>query len=469
MNKRNPLSRPYALLLLCAGVLYSLMALSDNIWADEAYTFAMLRHSFREIWTITAADVHPPLYYFAAKLVSMPFGYSQYAVRLFSAGCFFAILAIGGKELSRLFSQRVGLTFMVLFLLYPFSLDYTVQARMYALAALAVFLCALFAYRAWLDNRLADWVGFTAAGLCAAYCHYFSLVAAGVIYGLLFLCSLVKQRKLLKPWLAASAVTIALYLPWLKCFVEQLVYKANNEYWIAPITLSGLISEAIALVHANGFSAFPLFFGLLGLGLLVLLIRRRNIPALLALAVPVLTMVLGVVVSLLMRPIFIFRYLVPCSPLIIFFLAYGIGAIQRENLYSGAMAVLLTAFSANLIFAVEDILPNSEKFGADAAAQAEQAQAYVVLADSHFHVSQSVSYYEDQTPIYTQETLGAASPYSNICLLQEFSPAGLDCFAVLTNEGSGPDGSLCQGFHARKLGTYRIAYDVFDFWLLERD
>ena len=63
MLKQKRFSAAYYGILIIAGVLYALLALSRNIWADEAYTFAMLRHSFPEIWRITAADVHPPLYY----------------------------------------------------------------------------------------------------------------------------------------------------------------------------------------------------------------------------------------------------------------------------------------------------------------------------------------------------------------------------------------------------------------------
>lgn len=468
MDKQKRTSLPYWLMLLLAAVIYGLMALSDNIWVDEAYTFAMLRHSFSEIWQITAADVHPPLYYFAAKLFSMPFGYSQYAVRLFSGICYFVILAVGGAELTRLFSRKTGLTFMALFLLFPFALEHAVEARMYALSSLAVFLCALFAYRVWLENRVWDWAGFTAAGLCAGYCHYFALVAAGVIYGLLLLCCLVRQRKLLKPWLIASAVTIALYLPWLKCFLEQLAYKVNNEYWITPITLESLFNDVIYLLHANGTSIFPLFFGLLGLGLTVQLARKKAAAPLLALAVPVLTLLLGVGISMVIRPIFIIRYLVPCAPLIIFFVAYGISTIRREALFGGAAAVLLTAFSGNLIFAMEDILPNPDKFGSAAVEQASQAEAYLILAGNHLHVSQVAAYYQDEAPIFTSETLGAASPYTNIYLLPEFSPEDYSCFAVLTDPGSGPDSSLREQFRATKLGTYFAAYDSFDLWLMER-
>ena len=134
MTKQKRLPSAYCLLLLAAAVIYGVLALSDNIWAAEAYTFAMLPHSFGEIWQITAADVHPPLYYFAAKLFTAAFGYSQYSLRLFSGICYWLILAIGGAQLTRLFSRKTGLLFMALYLLFPFSLEHAAEARMYSFA-----------------------------------------------------------------------------------------------------------------------------------------------------------------------------------------------------------------------------------------------------------------------------------------------------------------------------------------------
>ena len=468
MLKQTRFPRAYYGILAAAGVLYALMALSDNIWADEAYTLAMIRHSFGEIWRITAADVHPPLYYFAAKLFSAPFGYSQYAVRLFSGVCYFLVLAVGGGALIRLFNQKLGLLFMGLYLLFPFSLEHAVEARMYGLVSLAVGLCALFAYRVWLTGNKWDWVGLAASGLCAGYGHYFALVAAGVIYGLLFLCCLVRKRELLKGFFLAALATIGLYLPWLRCFLEQLAYKANNEYWIGTITLEGLVNDLIYLLHANGFSSFPLFFGLMGLCFLVSMIRKKEVLPLLALAVPVITLALGLGVSIVMRPIFILRYLVPCAPLMIFFVAWGISSIDRDTLRSGAITLFFAAFSANLIFAVADILPDPNKFGAAAAAKAEQAQAYVVQAENHFLISQVVAYYEPQCPIYTPETLGAASPYENVHSMEEYPSGEIGCLAVVTTPDVPPEDSLFPGYRGTKLGTYYAAYNTFDLWLMEQ-
>ena len=82
-------------------------------------------------------------------------------------------------------------------------------------------------------------------------------------------------------------------------------------------------------------------------------------------------------------------------------------------------------------------------------------------------VSQVVAYYAaPQVPVYTPETLGAASPYENIHLLEE-RPEEERCLAVLTDPDTEPDDSLFPGYRGTKLGTYFAAYDTFDLWLLE--
>jgi len=471
MNKRRYIFSSYWLILLFAAVLYGLMSLSDMIWADEAYTFAMIRHSFPEIWRITAADSHPPLYYFAVKLFSMPFGYSEYSVRLFSGICYLLILAVGGSQIHRLFDRKTGLMFMALFLLYPFALDHAVETRMYAFSALAVFLNALFAYRVWLDNRGLDWAVFTLAGLAAAYSHYFALVSAGVIYGLLFLCCLCKNRKLLKPWLIASLATVVLYLPWLKCFIGQLAVKITTEYWIAPITLNTVVNDMITLLRTNDSRVYPLLFGLLVAALFIQMIIRRDGPALLALTVPALTMLVGIAASLAVRPVYVVRYLAPCAPLMIFFLAFGISSIRREQLFTAVSSVLLVAFFSNLPYVAASMRPGQNKIGADFVTATEQAQAYVVeLRESipNSHISQVVSYYQSEKPIYVPETLGEASPYPNIEELTAFQPEELDCVAVLTDPDSRPSMSGLEGFECTSLGVYHEVNYRAGVWLLTR-
>ena len=44
MEKKNRISTAYWLLCAVAAVLFGVLSLRTNIWADEAYTFAMVRH-----------------------------------------------------------------------------------------------------------------------------------------------------------------------------------------------------------------------------------------------------------------------------------------------------------------------------------------------------------------------------------------------------------------------------------------
>ena len=61
--------------LLIAGTIYiSLGIFHENLWFDETYSVSIASHSFGEIWTITANDVHPPFYYWMLHVLYLIFG-----------------------------------------------------------------------------------------------------------------------------------------------------------------------------------------------------------------------------------------------------------------------------------------------------------------------------------------------------------------------------------------------------------
>ena len=45
------------------------LCFSSDIWYDELFTVGMAEHSYGELVSFTAKDVHPPLYYCIVKLV----------------------------------------------------------------------------------------------------------------------------------------------------------------------------------------------------------------------------------------------------------------------------------------------------------------------------------------------------------------------------------------------------------------
>ncbi|MGN0181263.1 MAG: hypothetical protein ACI4DP_02455, partial [Candidatus Ornithomonoglobus sp.] len=125
MNKttefiKRHFTRIYIVLLSCAALMYISMCFGKTTWCDEAYTMGMIRHSFADMCRITAADVHPPLYYMLLKIFMIPFGNSLPAARLFSILPYMVILAFGSLQLKKLFNQTVSVTFMLIFILFPF-------------------------------------------------------------------------------------------------------------------------------------------------------------------------------------------------------------------------------------------------------------------------------------------------------------------------------------------------------------
>ena len=368
MEKEKRISPVYLILCAAAAGLFALLAAFGGVHADEAYALALVRRSFADIWRISAAGENPPLYYYAAKLFSMPFGYGEYAVRLFSGVCCLLITAIGGWEITRFWGRKMGLTFMVLFPLYPFAMDRAAQPGVYALAALLVFLSALFAYRVWKSNMAGDWIGLGLAGICAAYCHNFALVSVVAVYALLFLCALVCRRKLLKGWLIAAAASAAAYIPWMKHFIRQMSALAGSD-----ITARAAVDGAVTLLHAAGNVTFPLFFGAVLLLILLGVILRRQAVPLLAVGVCALTAGAGIAVSVLIKPVFRVEYLAPCAPLVAFLLAWGVCAIRREAVFGGVMGFLLVGFAGNLVYGFLPVSTAENQF--DQAVAAEHGEA----------------------------------------------------------------------------------------------
>lgn len=465
--------KPICLLLTLAGIcLYGILSLESHVWADEAYTFALIRHSFAEVWQITAADVHPPLYYFLLKLLSAPFGYNLYVCRFLSALPCLLLLTVGTWQIRKLFGRRTAVLFMALYLLYPYTMLYATEVRMYSLAEMLVFFNALFAYRCWKENKTLHWILFTLFGTAAAYTHYFALVSAAMVYGLLLVLAIFKKRELLKPWLLVSAATILLYLPWLGSFISQLVYKVNNEYWIEPITLSTIVNYVITVFSANGLGTFPLYFGLayvVALGALLLSKDKEAIAVcLFALAVPLGTVAVGLAASILVRPVFVIRYILPSIPLAVFFFALVLGRLQQEMLFSALLTVALMGGTSNALYCAKNALTQEpDKISAEFVENLPQADAFVVLTGNTMHVAQELSYRDGLTPIYVPDALGPDNPYPNRVSLEDFQPEEHESILLILSAGERVPDVFLSEYEGELLATVDVSGTAQDVWHLQ--
>lgn len=328
------------------SLLYISLIFNQNIWTDEAFTLQLVKGNLKEIVQGTANDVHPPLYYFYSKLfydITNGSLWVQKFITIIPQVLTYVLIATFLRKKTENGCKAVYLT-LLFFTCIPCTMEFTVQVRMYSLALLFVTMCGLFAYEAYSEDTKRAWIFLVIGALGAAYTHYFAFVSIVVIVGFLFLAILFTKRKLFGKWAVAAVCMIVGYLPWMKYFIEQ-VTRVRESYWIPPITAEviwsyftwtfdlGLVPGAVYVILAILVVACVI--------ILVNMNRKRekeDVAALLAMLVPTITVLLGVIISLRKSPIYRDQYVFPSLMLLAVFVGL---AFRKAN---GKVIVLISAF-----------------------------------------------------------------------------------------------------------------------------
>lgn len=351
------------LILLFAGLYISLI-FNRNIWTDEAYTMELVREN--HFWGIiqnTADDVHPPLYYLIVKCFVLLFGDAFPVYKAVSVIPMVLTMLLAVSHIRPWWGERAAVLFLIMINAIPCVLEYVIQMRMYSWALFFVTWAGLGAYGMCVqeDRRLRKHccIQLTVASLLACYTHTYAMLSCVCIYMLLCVCALLQCRKrkdwaLLKAVLLSGSIVAVCYLPWLVVLLRQTMSRIEN-YWIEPVTWDVIRGYPDFLFGSRLPGSAALYLVLCGAAVLACInqCQKRNngdrdsdgLTALMMLAVPLLTALIGIVVSVLVTPFFIARYLLPCMGLFALFLAL---AFQGKQ---GTVQILIGIFG---IFMVAD-------------------------------------------------------------------------------------------------------------------
>lgn len=243
-----------ALLALSAGLLgiSAFLCAGSDLWYDEVFTMGLVQKPLGELVAITARDVHPPLYYIIVKLFLSVFCAAGIqpvmSARLVSVLPFFLCLVYALTKVRRMFGMFAAGLFGFLILTMPQLADYTVEVRMYGWALFFVTAGMLHACEVVRSDKkkyssdVMNWCGMTGWLLAACYTHYFACVAACMVY-LYLLAGLWQERRLKergKAFLISSLFCGAGYLPWVLLVVTRQVAQVNENYWIQPLSWRSL-------------------------------------------------------------------------------------------------------------------------------------------------------------------------------------------------------------------------------------
>ncbi len=232
-------------------------ALEGTLWMDETYTLVLVERPLAGVVRLTARDSHPPLYYLGLEgwlAAGRALGIEPGILWARSLNVAFWILAAGAAwEIGRRRFGPVEGTLVAWSVAAAAGLAQMAQdARSYGFASAGLALCFLLLLdppgergTRWEAGR---WSLYAGAAAFALWSHLLSglvLACLGLAWAGLTVRRTRTVRSLL-PAVAAHAVALGLFLPWLFRVPRQLAYlERAGTGWMTPATLQNLLLTLI--------------------------------------------------------------------------------------------------------------------------------------------------------------------------------------------------------------------------------
>ncbi len=324
----------------------SLIAFNKTIWVDEACTLSMMKHGIIEIIKLNINDVHPPTYYIANTIFVKLFDSIFNPVILSKIFAFIPLLIliiVGLTKVRKEYGNRTASLFIIFMVGMPQLMQYFLEIRMYSWTLCFVTLAFVYMKDILIKKDKKSWIAFVVFSLLASYNHLFGCLCIAFLYLALLLFFLLSKnnRKEIKKWFKYSVITILVYVPWIIVIISQLK-KVSGGFWISPITKSDFISFFKFFLHTgtNDYeSGFILFFLIIFVIIYLFIkkiidksaIKEEKYYCFVGLGLPFAVIFAGTLVSIIVTPLFISRYIVPALGTFWFAVAILLSSEMKKN------------------------------------------------------------------------------------------------------------------------------------------
>jgi len=328
----------FAITLIAAAGLYFYRLGAASLGASEAY--AAWAAAMPSAWSI----IHIPVpldpgkqvfYYILLHYFTGVFGMSEASLRMLSAISAVATLAILFILARAMFTDSIAASACVLWAFNPVITLLARRARMYPMfagIALAHFMLL------WQVRRKPTWPRTIACGFFGAlaiYTHLAGLFLVGA-EAVMLLRDFIRGRRDPMPWMAL-VITLVLFVPYFPIFSTQSHALVQGHWldWIGTYNFS-VIEKILAAIVAAAI-AFGVLFGPINES-------DPDEPLRWCLAWGILPLVAFLAGSIIVRPMFHIRYLIPCVAMVALILARvleGLGSRVRNLAVVGITVSLL--------------------------------------------------------------------------------------------------------------------------------
>lgn len=301
-----------------------LTLLNKVIWADEICSLAMIKNNFSDIFYINANDVHPPFYYCMLKIfvdLLLKFN-SNFSViilgKIFSFIPYIISLIIINTKMKKNHGIIAAAILTFFITLMPQLMMNFVELRMYSWGMLFVLMSYIYLYDAIKINTKKSWILFTIFSTLAVYVHFYSCLSMIFMYILTLIYAIIKNKQLIKKILISGIFVSICYLPWLIVILKHLS-KTTSGFWISPITFDN-IKEYIKYVvfPTSENRILNISLGTMWiLSILFIIIKyiknywqtTEKYYASIGILILILIVGCGILVSILLEPLFVSRYM----------------------------------------------------------------------------------------------------------------------------------------------------------------
>lgn len=329
-------------MVVFASLAFGVLCFGKTIWLDEALTGTYIRMGWRDLIEFTATDVHPPLYYLIVKLGIVLFGDKICVVKFFSYLPFIFTLILTATKVRKNYGEKTAFVLIALFCTTPCIIDKNVEMRMYQWALFFVYAFSIYLFEALKCRKVKNWYICLFYGVCAAYTHYYALIAVIILYAIVFFVY-IKEKKIIFSIVRNAVVSVLLYLPWLIVFFNQAKKVKEEGWWQeAAISLKDVYDYIVWPFYDNTGYERVLFFILL---IFILLFLGKNtalhrVERFCSMAAYLLFIALGLIVIKFYQPVFIPRFIYPTVGVLLLGLALSI-AQWRTEVICGVCAIIL--------------------------------------------------------------------------------------------------------------------------------